>query len=184
MEETTGILYLDAYIVLHRALLCVEYLYHKHKDEEVQEQLSDLGNTIDSYQTAIGERLTDDMEGNIAAQREEVNQDRELPHYLPRDSREIVYRMIGGYLMEAIGLLQRVPDDSMTEMVEQMRSTLHDLQYVHDALPHAIQEGQRGGKRRSGKRRSGKRSRHALRRSRARLLRSKTRRHRRDTHKK
>lgn len=179
MEETTGILYLDAYIVLHRALLCVEYLYHRHKNEDVQEQLSDLGNTIDSYQTAIGERLTDDMEGNIAAQREEVNQDRELPDYLPRDSREIVYRMIGGYLMEAIGLLQRVPDDSMTEMVEQMRSTLHDLQHVHDALPRAVQEGQRGGKRRSGKR-----SHHALRRSRARLLRSKTRRHRRGTYKK
>jgi hypothetical protein len=100
--EDNGILYLDAYIALHNAIRCVEYLMQTQSGE-ILSPLADLGNDLDSYHVTLRNHLGEDAEGDLFAQRVEVNADRELPAYLPRDPRMIVNQIIGGYLLEAIG---------------------------------------------------------------------------------
>ena len=65
-------LYLDAYIALHDAIRCVEHLM-KTQSGEVLTPLDYLGNDLDSYRTIIGAHLMEDAEGDLFAQREEVN---------------------------------------------------------------------------------------------------------------
>lgn len=142
--EDRGTRYLDAYIALHKAILCVEHLM-KTQSGEVLTPLDYLGNDLDSYHTIIGAHLGVDAEGDLSTDREEVNANRELPADLPRDPRMIVNQLIGGYLLEAIGSLRNIPDEQ--GLIQRMRTTLSNLQQIHDAFPEGEIEG---GKRRKG----------------------------------
>ena len=165
--EDNGILYLDAYIALHNAIRCVEYLMQTQSGE-ILSPLADLGNDLDSYHVTLRNHLGEDAEGDLFAQRVEVNADRELPAYLPRDPRMIVNQIIGGYLLEAIGALQSIAGEG--GLVQSMRITLSYLQRIHNAFP----EGEiQGGRRRKRKGVRYTRRVHRSRRSR------RTRRHRR-----
>lgn len=156
MEEDDGIHYLDAYIALHNAIRCVEHLMHTQSGEMLS-LLGNLGNDLDSYHMTLRDHLGEDAEGDLFAQRVEVNADRELPAYLPRDPRTIVHQIIGGYLLEAIGSLQSIPGEG--GLVQRMRITLSGLQQIHDAFP----EGEIEGGRRKGIRRGKKSIRHTRR---------------------
>lgn len=165
--EDNGILYLDAYIALHNAIRYVEHLMQTQSGE-ISSLLDHLGNDLDSYRMTLRDHLGEDAEGDLFAQRVEVNSDRELPAYLPRDPRMIVNQLIGGYLLEAIGSLQSIPGEG--GLVQRMRVTLSGLQQIHDAFPEGEIQG--------GKRRKGVRHTRRVRRSR-RTHRSRRTRHRR-----
>jgi hypothetical protein len=98
----------------------------------------------------------EDAEGDLFAQRVEVNADRELPADLPRNPRMIVNKNIGGPLLQAIGLLQVIPDEKIAGMVQRMRNTLSTLQQIHDAFPEGEIQGGRS-RRRKGIRHGNKR---------------------------
>ena len=167
--EDNGVLYLDAYIALHNAIRCVEHLMQTQSGE-VSSLLAHLRTDLGLYKGEIGSHLGDDAEGELFAQRVEVNASGELPAYLPRDPRMIVNQMIGGYLLQAIGLLHLIPDEDA--MVQDMRHTMSSLQQIHDAFP----EGEIEGGRRKGISHGKKRIRHTRRIRRSR--RHRTRRHR------
>ena len=166
--EDNGILYLDAYIALHNAIRCVEHLMDTQSGE-VSSLLAHLRTDLGLYKGEIGSHLGDNAEGDLFAQRVEVNASGELPAYLPHDPRMVVYQIIGGYLLQAIGLLRLLPEDVM---VQDMRHTLSSLQQIHDAFP----EGEIEGGRRKGIRYGKKRTRRIRRTRRSR--RHRTRRHR------
>ena len=166
--EDNGILYLDAYIALHNAIRCVEHLMDTQSGE-VSSLLAHLRTDLGLYKGEIGSHLGDDAEGDLFAQRVEVNASGELPAYLPHDPRMVVYQIIGGYLLQAIGLLRLLPEDVM---VQDMRHTLSSLQQIHDAFPEVEIEGGRRKGIRYGKKRTRR-----IRRTR-RSRRHRTRRHR------
>ena len=157
--EDNGILYLDAYIALHSAIRCVEHLM-KTQSGEVLTPLDYLGNDLDSYHEILRAHLMEDAEGDLFAQRVEVNAHTELPAELlrnPRDPRMIVNQLIGGYLLQAIGLLQSIPDEKIAGMVQRMRNTLSTLQQIHDAFPEGEIQGGKTRRRHKGIRHSNKR---------------------------
>ena len=166
--EDSGVLYLDAYIALHNAIRCVEHLMQTQSGE-ILSLLADLGNDLDSYHEILRAYLMEDAEGDLSAQREEINADRELPADLPRDPRMIVNKNIGGPLLQAIGLLQVIPDEKIAGMVQRMRNTLSTLQQIHDAFPEGEIQGGKTRRRhkgiRHGNKRKGTRRAHHSRRS-------------------
>jgi hypothetical protein len=152
--EDSGTRYLDAYIALHDAILCVKHLMHTQSGE-VSSLLAHLRTDLDSYHAILRAHLMEDAEGDLFAQRVEVNADRELPAYLPRDPRMIVNQIIGGYLLEAIGSLRSIPGEEY--LVQRMRDTLSGLQQIHDAFPEGEIQGGKTRRRRKGIRHSNKR---------------------------
>lgn len=142
--DTIGDRYLDAYIALHKAIRCVEHLMQTQSGE-ILSSLADLGNDLDSYHMTIRDHLGEDAEGDVYAQRVDVNANHELPAHLPRDPRKIVNQFIGGYLMTAIGSLQNIPGES--GLVQRMRATLSGLQRIHNAFPEGEIQGGRRRKR-------------------------------------
>ena len=172
--ENIGIRYLDAYIDLHLAILCVEHLIQTESGEALS-QLRNLQDNLGNHRDAIKNLLEQYQEGTTRNQQTSVNQDRSLPsHLLDDPPQSILFRGSGAYLMEAIGILEGILGDisedisnnsnhelneRLQQLLQRMETTLENLRRIR------LSQGEREGGKRKTRRRKHRRSRHHARRN-------------------